>query len=83
MFVLRHGHRRSLGTGYVDREHLIGARGRPGGGFLLRLEREPVLLLASDVVHVHQVLGRLAHDQAAQRVKQTVAVHPVDDLGVA
>ena len=46
-------------------------------------QRELVLLLAGDVVPVDEVLGGLAHDQAAERVEQPVAVHRVDDLGVA
>ncbi len=49
----------------------------------LRLDGVGVLLGAQDAVLADEVLGRLAHQLAAERAEEPVLVHGVHDLGVA
>ena len=48
-----------------------------GGGPVLALERESVLLLATDLVEVSKLLRGFPHEHPAYRVQEPVAVHPV------
>ncbi len=56
---------------------------RGAGGAALALERVLVLLLTADMVEIRQLLGGLSHEHAADRVQESVAVHPVDDGGIS
>ena len=54
-----------------------------GLGLVLRGQREPVLVLAGDLVLLGDVLGRVAHMIAVEGIPQPVLDHRVDQLGVA
>ena len=72
-----------LGTGHLDRRDLLAPALPRRRGFLLAAQGELVLLLSGNGVTRRQVLGRFAHDQAAQGVEEPVPVHAVVQGGVA
>src|SRR2546423_15280595 len=50
---------------------------------LLRTQRILILLIARDFITAHKILSRLAHQEAGERIKKTVAVHSVNEFHVA
>ena len=87
VFVLRNGHRTTLGRD-LDRDDLVGeiARRQRLGGALLRAQREAVLISARDLVFLGHVLSGLGHGVDAvlrleQRIDEPPAQRRVVDLG--
>ena len=74
-FFALDGHRRDL---------VVEAPGVNGLlALLLRVQRELVLLFASDLVLLGQNLGRLAHHHLRHRTEKSVAIHSVDQFLIA
>jgi hypothetical protein len=52
-------------------------------GALLGSKRVPILLVAGNIVPAREILGRFTHDQPRKRIVESVAIHSIDESGVA
>ena len=84
VFVVGHDHVALAALDRDGRDFVFELAGLLGGlGLVLRGHREFVLLVARDLPFLRDILGRVAHVVAVERVPQTVFEHRIDHFGRA